>query len=498
MSLSERAAPIRGWVMAVAVALYAVLLGLGTWKHTFWRDEAGAWLIGRDLGLTTMWHVVHYEGHPPLWFLVMYAIAHVTWNPEWIKLPNLVATALSGAMILSARGLSAWTRLGLVFSYFMLFEYGLVDRNYMIGIVFLIAAARWMREDDAELKIGVALGLASMASFAALIVAVCLYVWFLTPSLRRAAEAWSQWNRRRLVAMGIFTACAAWSAAVIWPPEDSAAFIFQGHPAVWVRVGNALSAITDAYLPIPGRPVGFWNVTVFDWMPGYVGIVVGGLLAVGLGVFFRNARGRWFFLGTSALLLAQMSATSRMFMRHIGWLFVVFLLALLLEGDHGLKRTWRAWMLAGVLAVQAGAGVYTVAVSVIYPFSAAKQVADYLRQRHLEQVPLVFAPGDGGLAVLAYLQRPTAFYPELHGQGSYVIWNRATLWADHLPSDAELAAMTSNGQPAIVLTIELLADADAKRLKVDLLATFPGAITSGFPYYLYERLPAQAMMDSER
>jgi hypothetical protein len=498
MNLWEQMATARGRLMAVAVALYAVLLGLGTWTHTFWRDEAGAWLIGRDLGLTSMWHVVHYEGHPPLWFLMMYAVAHVTWNPEWMKLPNLVATALSAWMILSARELSAWTRLGLVFSYFMLFEYGLIDRNYMIGIVFLIAAVRWMQEDDAELKIGVALSLAALASFAALIVAVCLYAYFLLPGMRRDGEVRSQWDSRRFIAMGIFSVCAAGSAAVIWPPEDSAAFIFQGHPAAWTRIGNAFSGIADAYLPVPGRLVGFWNVTVFDWMPGYVGIVVGALLAVGLAVLFRNGRVRWFFLGTSALLLAQMSATSRMFMRHIGWLFVVFLLALLLEGDGGLRKTWRAWMLSGVLLVQAGTGIYTAMVSVIYPFSAALQVADYLREHHLDQGPMVFAPGAGGLAVLAYLERPSAFYPELHGPGSYVVWSRATLWAEHLPSEAELAALTSNGQPTILLTIDPLDAGDMKRLKVDLLESFPGAITSGFPYYLYQRRPAQAMMAGER
>jgi hypothetical protein len=235
-----------------------------------------------------------------------------------------------------------------------------------------------------------------------------------------------------------------------------------------------------------------------DWMPGYVGIVVGALLAVGLAVLFRNGRVRWFFLGTSALLLAQMSATSRMFMRHIGWLFVVFLLALLLEGDGGLRKTWRAWMLSGVLLVQAGTGIYTAMVSVIYPFSAALQVADYLREHHLDQGPMVFAPGAGGLAVLAYLERPSAFYPELHGPGSYVVWSRATLWAEHLPSEAELAALTSNGQPTILLTIDPLDAGDMKRLKVDLLESFPGAITSGFPYYLYQRRPAQAMMAGER
>ena len=101
------------------MVLYALLLGVATWRHTFWRDEAGAWLIGRDNSLGGLWHVVHYEGHPPLWFVVTWAVAHLTWNPEWMKVPNLVATLAVAAMILAARWLGygrGWADLLVLFA----------------------------------------------------------------------------------------------------------------------------------------------------------------------------------------------------------------------------------------------------------------------------------------------------------------------------------------------------------------------------------------------
>jgi hypothetical protein len=43
---------------------YAVLLGLATWKHTFWRDESQVWLMDRDNTCAVFFHVIRYEGHP--------------------------------------------------------------------------------------------------------------------------------------------------------------------------------------------------------------------------------------------------------------------------------------------------------------------------------------------------------------------------------------------------------------------------------------------------
>ena len=48
---------------------------------------------------------------------------------------------------------------GLICSYFLLFEYGLIDRSYMLGVALVVAAAMWMRRDGGELRIAVVLSL---------------------------------------------------------------------------------------------------------------------------------------------------------------------------------------------------------------------------------------------------------------------------------------------------------------------------------------------------
>ncbi len=476
--MQSGAARVRQGTVAVVLGLYAVLLGLATWRHTFWGDEAAAWLIGRDNSLLGMWHVVHYEGHPPLWFLVTYAVAHLTWNPEWMKVPVLVATLATAGMILSARGLGIWMRVGLICSYFLLFEYGVIDRSYTLGVMLVVAAAMWLQREGGELTTVVLLSLAVLMEVPAGIVAVCLYGFL----LRRG-----RWDVRRWVGLGIFAVSSAVAGATVWPPADSGSVMIRDHWTVGVKLSHALASIAEVFLPVPGAPVHFWNLTLLSRGPVYLELAVGAVLAVVLAVFFRRGAVRWFYLGASALLLLELSYTGLQFMRHIGWLLVVFVLALLLEGEVA-RSAWRRGLLAGLVAVQAACGVYAAAVSVVVPFSSSRAVAQYLRAEHLEAAPLVTSPGGVGLAVLAYLERPTAWYPELHGQGSYVVWTYAWLTGAYRPTAKELEALAQGPQGALLMTDRPLSEDERLQLGVVEMAEFTDAIAYEYPYYIYRRM----------
>jgi len=328
--------------------------------------------------------------------------------------------------------------------------------------------------------------LAALTSVPALIVAVCLYGYWL------AGRAQELWRARRGWALGLFVVSVACSVAVVWPPADSGSVLLIDHWSAWVRLTHALSSIAKAYLPIPGATIHFWNVTLWSLGPMWLEGVVGALLAIGLTVFFRNRLVRWFFVGSSILLLGQMAFTGLQFMRHVGWLFVVFLLALLLEGDRDLGKSWRGWMLTGILLVQAGSGVYAATMTLVVPFSSARQVAEFMREKRLDKAPLAFSPGVAGLAVLAYLERPSAYYPERHGQASYFIWNRDALWNEHMPTPEEMAELSSSGEPAVLVTETPLNMEQMTQLRVEEIGSFGEEIASAYPYFLYRRAPDAA------
>ncbi len=486
----------RGLIAAATV--YSLLLAAVSWKHTFWRDEAQAWLISRSsTSLVSVVHNVRYEGHPPLWHFVLYFISRFTWNPEWMKVPNYLFSVAAAVLILSAAKAPAWVRLGFVFSYFMLFEYAVIDRNYMIGVMFLLAAHTLGKDDPSGLKISIALSLAAFTSLPALVVALCLYPVHLAcptagPGVHGPRRGLADFGIQRAVAPAIFSASILAALAVIRPPKDAGTLPTIGQ-WVWLQHLFRFSDITQAYLPIPGE-LAFWNSSLFFDMGRWVSPAIGLALAIPLCLWFRQREARYFFFVASTLLVAEMAIANVFQMRHVGWLFIVFLLAVMIEYEAAPSHTpsgsphalpWRSFLLGVVLAVQVATGLFVSALSLCYPFSVSKEVATFLRQRHLDHAPIVFFPDVIGGAVLAYMQRPNAYSVERGGLVSFMVWDRVEARPRHLPSKAEVSAAAENGSRPIVIASEPLPGAEASALGVRRIASFGGGLGGDGQYYVY-------------
>lgn len=485
--------------LAAVATVYAVLLAIVSWKHTFWRDEAQAWLIARSsTSLASVVHNVRYEGHPPLWHFLLYLISRFTWNPEWMKVPNYLFSVGAAVLILSAAKVPAWVRIGFVFSYFMLFEYAVVDRNYMIGVMLLAAALTFCKNDASGMKTSAALSLAALTSLPALIVALCLYPVHLVSSTEgsRAPGARGRlaagFGVKRVAAAMLFAVSVLAALAIIRPPADASTLPSHGH---WRQLQHLfrLSNLTEAYLPIPGS-FEFWNSSLFFDLGRWTGPAVGLALALLLCLWFRRKEARCFFLAASCLLMAEMAVANVFQMRHVGWLFIVFLLAVILEYEAVPLRApsvgggtwpWRSGLLGVVLAVQVATGLFVCGLSLRAPFSESREVAEYLRQRHLDRAPLVFFPDVIGEAVLAYLQRPSAYAVERHALFSYIVWDRIEGRPRHLPSKAEFSAAAENGRAPVLITSGPLPETETSALGVRCVAYFGGGLGGDGQYYVY-------------
>ena len=67
----------------VLTALFLVVCGFFTFEHPLWRDEAQAFLIGRDShSIGELFWNMRYEGHPPLWHFLIFLLTRVTQRPR--------------------------------------------------------------------------------------------------------------------------------------------------------------------------------------------------------------------------------------------------------------------------------------------------------------------------------------------------------------------------------------------------------------------------------
>lgn len=111
--------------------------------HEPFFDEAEAWQIARSATLKTLLlETTHYEGHPPLWHLVLMPLAKAG-APYELSL-TLVSLAFMGAavfLILWYAPFPRLVRLLLPFTYFFFYQYGVISRVYCLMTLALVLLA---------------------------------------------------------------------------------------------------------------------------------------------------------------------------------------------------------------------------------------------------------------------------------------------------------------------------------------------------------------------
>ena len=155
----------------VTLGLYGAVVTTAIHFHEPWADEAQAWQIARSLSLGRMFQTLRYEGSPGLWHLLLWFLSrlHVSYaGMRWAS--GLVA--LGGiAILLRYSPFPRWLKLLLPFTYFLLFQYAVIARSYVLVPLLLFALATlWAKRFQHPVAVAVTLGLlANVALHAAML-----------------------------------------------------------------------------------------------------------------------------------------------------------------------------------------------------------------------------------------------------------------------------------------------------------------------------------------
>lgn len=134
----------------ITMLLYTVSVSIVSAFHEPWFDEAQAWLIARDGTLYDIFFTIpHYEGHPPLWYLILYPFANLGAPYELsLKIISIAIASAAMFLLIFKSPFPRIIRIVLPFTYFFFYQYAVIARPYglMILAFFLIALAYPRRE----------------------------------------------------------------------------------------------------------------------------------------------------------------------------------------------------------------------------------------------------------------------------------------------------------------------------------------------------------------
>ncbi len=428
----------------VALAVFAIVSAALALTHEPWRDEVQAWLIARNSDtLGALVHNSRSEGHPLLWFVLLWLPARLTRSLVALQVVHLAIAIAAAACVLWRAPFARWQRVIFIFGYFPLYEYGVIARNYALGMLLLFVACilASRRPRPYVLLAGVIVLMASTSAYALLLGAAL--------GTAVVADDWARWRwyrepppwRSFTVAVGGLVVGGIAAAAQYLPALNSRAADGFTTAIYEDRVRGALAPFAGL-IPVPAVSTRFWGTSIVDgFVPGWPRVLVGGALLVFLAWTLRHRLGAlWFWLVGATVLVGFSLLGYQGYTHHAGHFYLLFVAACWLApacapwpGDRlrigplrmgvpsARSASLASMALGALIVVHLVAVVVPVSADVTHPFSGASTMAEELRRTGYDRADLMLWRGPRTVALIAELDRP-GYFAELRGPARDQAW----------------------------------------------------------------------------
>lgn len=295
--------------------------------HEPWFDEAESWLIARDSTAYEMifWNP-HYEGHPPLWWLLLAIPAKLGVPYEFgLKSVQLVFVAIYAYLIIFRAPFPKLIRYVLPFTYFLFFQHGVIARPYsMMTVAIILCAMTWNDRNEKPVKFCASLSFLCLTSaFGMLIAGGIAIVW--TGELLRGKVLFKSGVRvaslAGLLALALFLVC------ILLPKPDTYATTMFGSYA-WTDI---LRMMLYFALCIPSETF-FTSYSgdggLVDFDPQITSVVVMAIISLTIWaiVIVEGKRERTcLYLLVPYTFLAFFGSAKYFSLHHLGVVFLLFL-----------------------------------------------------------------------------------------------------------------------------------------------------------------------------
>jgi len=240
------------------LAAYLATLCLVIRHYIPWEDEGRAWIDARFFGLFNLvFHVLRYEGHPPIWYIILWPLAHLHFPFVYINWISAACGFCGIYVLLRYSPFPFYIRALLPFGFALAYEYAVVARSYCLFPLFgFLIANEYRQPARRPIRMAVFLALLANLSVHGTLLAVpfgLAYGWDLYRERRLSSgvqaapeHSWSLPQAR--IAAGIFLTSLLFVLAVLWPARDL-------KPPVSPEIGHIINKVAPAAYHPHAHPV---------------------------------------------------------------------------------------------------------------------------------------------------------------------------------------------------------------------------------------------------
>jgi hypothetical protein len=367
-------------LLIVSFVIYTILVGYGLYFHELWGDELQAWNLAKNSGsFTDLLYTIRYEGHPPVWHILLWVISKFTHNAYSIQFLHFILTIAVASVVLFLSPFPKVIRVLIISGYYFLFEYAVISRNYTIGVLFLFLVL-WSQSSEIRKKMifyYLFLFLAANTHVLACIVALSIHIGY-TMVQGPSKKSWYHFAGFFIFLPTLF---------FVFPPSDSSLGL-----DFWLRKWEIkqlflfLQIPLKSFLSIPAWwEFHFWDsnfLVEFKAMPTaarYSLIVTVSCLLLSALFYttWTNAKARYILISCTIITYGLNSIMPMLSMRYAGYFYIGFLCAMWImyaDQSQTLSPTKKI-IFCLLLLIQIPRSIYALSKDYELPFSHSSEVA---------------------------------------------------------------------------------------------------------------------------
>lgn len=122
----------------IILIVFIIITLFISFYHENWRDEVQAYLLCRDMNFFELLKNIHYEGHPFVYYLILYPFVKMGVGMKIVNILSLIFIYISAWLILFKTDLKIYNKFFILFSYPFIYEYSIIGRSYSLIILLIV------------------------------------------------------------------------------------------------------------------------------------------------------------------------------------------------------------------------------------------------------------------------------------------------------------------------------------------------------------------------
>ena len=384
-SIKKSKAALTNPKLWVLFFLYVIVAGYAIVHHELWGDEIHSWNIARaSSSFSDLINNARYEGHPPVWYIILWSISKCTHNLVYVQVVQLIIASSVVFVVLFCSPFTTLTKILIPFGYYFLFEYGILSRNYAIGVLPAFCICYIMLKDFRYklLLYYALLFFMSNTHLLALLLAGSLHLYFLLLNYEQKKKV-SQLFFHVLFGILIFLPALYF----IFPPSDSGLNVnslinkFDNQ-----NLGIIAKTPLRSFIPMPAWwEHNFWNTQFLLQGKNSLLRLFTLLLSIGLlGVVWlvlkdsKKALTLFFVNLIFTFIIAFIFPLTTQ--RYIGFIYIGFIVAAWLRCYEMPDSKKNFFFINFLLIIQLIAGVFSISKDIRLPFSNSYRVNELINE----------------------------------------------------------------------------------------------------------------------